>query len=69
VFAPDKILVFDPYLRDKPHLNQVFVKRFVDQRTNFGRRGSVSDTHSELWLAEPSYPKPLLERKLQRIRC
>src|ERR1022692_2162572 len=41
--APDKILVFDPYLRDKPHLNQVFVKRFVDPRTIFGRRGSISD--------------------------
>jgi hypothetical protein len=33
------------------------------------RRGSESGRHSELWLAEPSYPKPQLERKLQKIRC
>jgi hypothetical protein len=30
---------------------------------------SVSGRHSELWLAEPSYSKPQLERKLQKLRC
>src|ERR1017187_10307550 len=33
------------------------------------RRGSESGRHSELWLPEPSYPKPQLERKLQKLRC
>ena len=33
------------------------------------RRGSESGRHSELWLADPSYPKPQLERKLQKLRC